>query len=109
MEKTAINIIGNKQCTGCFGCYNICPVNAIEMKYDEKGFYKPNILENCIECGKCEKVCPVIKNENSNKYIKAYGAWSNDEEILLNSSSGGIFSELAFEILNENEIVYGAF
>ena len=107
MKKTAISIIGNKQCTGCFGCYNICPVNAIEMKYDKEGFYKPNILENCIECGKCEKVCPVIKSEKSNKYIKTYGAWSNNEEILLNSSSGGIFSELALEILNEDGIIYG--
>ncbi len=105
--KTAIEIIGNKKCTGCFGCYNVCPVNAIEMKYDEEGFYKPNILENCIECGKCENVCPVIKNENNNKYVKAYGAWSNDKEILLNSSSGGIFSELASKILEENGIVYG--
>lgn len=105
--KTAIELIGNKECTGCFACYNICPTNAIEMKYDKEGFYKPNILSNCIECGKCMKICPVIKNENNNRYIKAYGAWSNDEKILLNSSSGGIFSELAFEILNEDGIVYG--
>lgn len=102
-----IEVLKNKECTGCFGCYNICPISAIEMKYDEEGFYKPNISENCIECGKCEEVCPVIKSENNNKYIKAYGAWSNDEEILLNSSSGGIFSELALEILNEDGIVYG--
>lgn len=105
--KTAIEIISNKQCTGCFGCYNVCPVNAIEMKYDNEGFYKPNILSNCIKCGKCEKVCPVIENKNDNKYIKAYGAWSKDEEILLNSSSGGIFSELALEILSKGGIIYG--
>ena len=105
--KTAIELIGNKKCTGCFTCYNICPVNAIEMKYDEEGFYKPNILFNCIECSKCIKICPVIKNENNNKYIKVYAAWSNDKGILLNSSSGGLFSELALEILNENGIVYG--
>lgn len=91
MKKTAVNIIGNKQCIEYFGCYNVCLVNAIEMKYDKEGFYKPNILENCIECGKCEKVCLVIKNENNNKYVKAYGAWSNNEEILLNNSSGGFF------------------
>ncbi len=105
--RTAIEIIDKKNCTGCFGCYNICPINAIEMKYDEEGFYKPNILENCIKCGKCEKVCPVIKNENNNKYIKSYGAWSKDKKILLNSSSGGIFSELALKILDNNGIVYG--
>lgn len=69
MEKVAINIVGYDQCTGCFGCYDICPINAIDMKYDKKGFYKPNILENCI---KCKKIYPVIENKNNNKYIKAY-------------------------------------
>ena len=107
MKETAIKIIKNNNCTGCFACYNVCPVNAIEMKYDNEGFYKPLISSNCIECGKCIKTCPVIENKNSNKVLETYAAWSNDEEILLNSSSGGIFSELAFEILNEDGIVYG--
>ena len=107
MERAAINIIGYKNCTGCFGCYNVCHLNAIEMKYDEEGFYKPYILSNCVDCGLCGKICPVIKIENDNKYEKAYAAWSKNEEIILNSSSGGIFSELAIEILNEKGIVYG--
>ena len=25
-------------CTGCAACYNICPVDAINMKRDEKGY-----------------------------------------------------------------------
>lgn len=107
MKETAIKIIGDNNCTGCFACYNICPVNAIEMKYDNEGFYKPSISSNCIECGKCIKTCPVVENVNNNKVLETYAAWSNDEKILLNSSSGGIFSELALEILNENGIIYG--
>lgn len=109
--KTAISIIGNKKCTGCFGCYNVCPVSAIEMKYDNEGFYKPHILDTCIDCGKCESICPVIKrekSENDNKCIKSYGCYSKNEEILLSSSSGGIFSELAINILENNGVVYGA-
>lgn len=107
MGEPAINIIGYDNCTGCFGCYNACHLNAIEMKYDEEGFYKPYILSSCVDCGQCEKACPVIEIENNNKCEKAYAAWSNDNKILLNSSSGGIFSELAIEILNENGVVYG--
>lgn len=107
MKETAIKIIKSNNCTGCFACYNVCPVNAIEMKYDDEGFYKPLISSNCIECGRCIKICPVIDNINSNKVLETYAAWSNDEEILLNSSSGGIFSELALNILNDNGIVYG--
>lgn len=108
MGEPAINLIGYNNCTGCFGCYNACYFNAIEMKYDEEGFYKPYILPSCVNCGQCEKICPVIKIENNNKCIKAYASWSNDETIILNSSSGGIFSELAIEILNEKGVVYGA-
>lgn len=107
MGKPAIDIIGYDNCTGCFGCYNSCHLNAIEMKYDEEGFYKPYILSNCVNCGQCEKACPVIQIENNNRCEKSYAAWSKDKEIILNSSSGGIFSELALEILNENGIVYG--
>ena len=107
MGKPAINIIGYDHCTGCFGCYNSCHINAIEMKYDEEGFYKPYILSNCVNCGQCEKACPVIQIENNNRCEKSYAAWSKNKEIILNSSSGGIFSELAIEILNENGIVYG--
>ena len=107
MRKTAIDTIGYNNCTGCFGCYNACYLNAIEMNYDEEGFYKPYILSSCINCGQCKKVCPVIEIDNNNRCEKAYAAWSKDKEIILNSSSGGIFSELAIEILNEKGIIYG--
>jgi coenzyme F420-reducing hydrogenase beta subunit len=39
--------------------------------------------------------------------MKKFSAWSNDEENLFNSSSGGIFLELAKKILSENGKVVG--
>ena len=32
MEK----ICDDKKCTGCMACYNICPMNAISMTYNER-------------------------------------------------------------------------
>jgi len=110
-NKTAIEIIGEDKCAGCFGCYNSCPNDAIEMKYDEYGFYLPFINENCNHCGICVNHCPVIQNtESENKFKEPifYGGRSTDPEIRMMSSSGGIFPELAKHILDQSGVVFGA-
>lgn len=65
-----------KDCCGCWGCYNICPKSAIEMIEDNEGFKYPHIRnELCVECGLCQKVCPVktskcrIEDNKSKKCI----------------------------------------
>lgn len=111
MEKSAIEKIGYDSCTGCYGCLNTCPIDgAIEFKKTEEGFYKPFLTDKCIQCGICKKSCPVINKVNFNKKedLEVYSCWSIDSEILKNSSSGGIFSELAKEYLKTGGIVYGA-
>jgi|GEM_PF-4927130 len=40
-------------CTGCGACANACPNDAIEMKFDDAGFLKPQVNNKCINCG-CE-------------------------------------------------------
>lgn len=104
-------LIEKEKCTGCGACSNICPINCIDMVSDNEGFLYPSIyLNNCTNCGRCEKTCPVIngiKNEN-NPQPPAYAAWSLDEDIRLNSTSGGIFSELAKKIISDGGYVAGA-
>jgi len=99
-------------CNGCAACYNICPQNAIEMKSDSEGFEYPVINVNkCNECGFCNKVCPVLRRYSKSGSVdnpKIFAAWSLDEEIRLNSTSGGIFSELAKLVLADKGIVVGA-
>lgn len=52
-----------EECCGCSACYAVCPEHAIEMKEDEEGFEYPQlIIDKCIRCYKCLKVCPV-KND----------------------------------------------
>lgn len=53
-----------ENCCGCYACFSVCPVNAIEMKDDNEGFDYPVIIaEKCIGCLMCRKVCPFIVNE----------------------------------------------
>lgn len=107
-----INIEDKKKCTGCYACYNICPVKAIKMIEDEEGFKYPKVdMDKCIRCGLCEKVCPinnpVIKEQNKEKPT-IFAAWSKDENIRLDSTSGGVFSELAKDIYRQNGYICGA-
>jgi len=108
--KPAIDVIGYESCTGCFGCYNSCPFNAIEMQLDNYGFYIPVInRDKCTDCGICQKHCPVISRKNNNTTKpRFYAAITTDNKSLMNSSSGGIFGELAKSVLKEDGIVYGA-
>lgn len=97
-----------KDCTGCYSCYNICPKNAIEFKEDEYGYIYPEINNNCIKCGLCEKVCPSINNLKFKKPQKAYASWSIDTENRKTSTSGGVASILSQYIIDCGGIVYGA-
>jgi len=104
-----IKINKKEDCCGCHACMNACPKNAIEMVEDEKGFRYPKIDKSkCINCGLCEKVCPILNVNSSNNKPKAYAAKNNDDKIRLNSSSGGLFYLLADYILSKKGVVYGA-
>ena len=100
-----------KDCTGCGACAHICPKNCIGMKQDNYGFLYPHINNDlCINCGICEKTCPVLnKNEQESiTSVTAYAAKTNEESIRMQSSSGGIFSIIAEKTFKNNGIVYGA-
>lgn len=98
-------------CTGCGACRNICPVDAISMQPDEKGFIQPVVDDSrCLRCGKCLQRCPLRKRTElfRERTPHAYAAWSLDPEIILNSSTGGIFSVLADWTLGKGGVVYGS-
>ncbi len=97
-----------KSCTGCAACLSICPVNAIRMVKDNEGFVYPEINEKvCIDCGKCSRVCPVGQNKVHIDEPETYMAYSVDETVRKNSSSGGIFTLLAERVLEKDGIVVG--
>ena len=98
------------KCTGCAACENVCPIDAIQIKLDNSGFYYPVVNEKCIKCGKCVEVCNNrITHVNSN-YAEpiTYAAWSKDKDIRFTSTSGGAFSEFATFVLSNGGVVVGA-
>lgn len=108
-----IDIKNKVNCTSCSACYNICPKNAISMKEDKEGFKYPKIdKEKCVGCNLCSTVCPMLNQYiNNGEYFREpeiMAAWSRNENIRLDSTSGGIFSELAIKTINEGGYICGA-
>ena len=99
------------RCCGCEACVQKCPRNCIEMKADREGFFYPTVdTSECIECGLCNKVCPMQtkSHQDYNAMPKAYAAFVRDDEIRRKSSSGGLFTALASQVIKRNGCVFGA-
>lgn len=96
-------------CTGCYSCINICPNDCITMKQAETGFFIPEISQSmCINCGQCEKACPVIHMPEVSIKTTAYAIKNRNEEVRIESTSGGMFSLLAEYVLERDGVVFGA-
>lgn len=104
-----IKIEEKKNCCGCMACAQKCPKNCIAMTVDEEGFLYPIVdIDTCVDCHLCEKVCPVQNQFNIKEPLQVYAAVNTDKDVLLNSSSGGIFSLLAERVIKEGGVVFGA-
>ena len=104
-----INIIDKHNCCGCSACAQRCPKQCITMQEDDEGFLYPLVDANiCIDCGLCEKICPVLNQPQERKPLACYAAKNPDEMVRAKSSSGGIFTPLATAIIKEGGVVFGA-
>ena len=104
-----INIVEPQKCCGCSACIYICPKHSISFQEDRDRFLYPKVdLETCIDCGLCEKVCPMINQESECLPLATYAAKNDNETVRLRSSSGGIFTLLAESVIGEGGVVFGA-
>ncbi len=82
------------------------------MQPDKKGFLCPCVDENaCVSCGKCVQSCPVLSSSPDSALtpvMHTYAAYSRNEDTRYLSTSGGLFTELATEVLLEGGAVFGA-
>ena len=97
-------------CTGCGACSAACPVKAISMHESVFGNGLAPMIDAdvCISCGKCEKVHYSLQSTLKRSLGITFGAKLMDEKLRAQSSSGGIFSALAYAVLNDKGLVVGA-
>ena len=104
-----IDCFNISKCCGCGNCIIACPKKALSYSVNENGFIVPKINpELCVNCSLCVSVCPYNSSHNTNSPLNCYVALNKDPSVVKNSSSGGVFFELASEILNQGGVVSGA-
>ena len=111
MKSSTIHLASITDCTACAACVSICPKRCISMYEDKEGFLQPRIdVSLCIECHKCEKVCPILNPLPilDDFETKAYAVINKDDEVRAQSSSGGVFFPLAKWVIEQGGVVFGA-
>lgn len=107
-----IKITYPENCCGCNACGDICPKDAISFRTDKEGFWYPEVDDTlCVDCHLCEKVCPIISPAKRNdiyQEAKVFAAYSKNEAIRIDSTSGGLFSMFAEAMYDRMAYVGGA-
>ena len=95
-------------CTGCAACVSVCPRRCITMREDREGFLQPHIDTTlCVACHKCEHTCPILNPVTipQEPATRAYAAVNRDNDIRMQSSSGGVFYALAKWTIEQGGVV----
>ncbi len=108
-----IQIKNKVDCCGCNACGDVCSKNAISFITDNEGFWYPEVDgSKCVDCGLCEKVCPIINvnelKKNDLPQSVCYAAEHKNLEVVFDSTSGGLFSALAEAMYKSDGYVGGA-
>ena len=104
-----IRITEPKDCCGCGACLQSCPRQCITFHTDSEGFEYPQVAEDrCVDCGLCERVCPMLNAHEERMPQDVLGAVATDESLLRESSSGALFRLLATAVINQGGVVVAA-
>ena len=116
--------VENGLCISCGICAAVCPQKCIRF-IERNGQYLPSIhVNNCINCGVCCETCSahkmnfskyatingqgVAKNWMVGDYIKCYNGSTNNHQVHINSTSGGLVTTIVQKMLDD-EIYNKAF
>jgi coenzyme F420-reducing hydrogenase beta subunit len=104
-----IDFIKKEDCTGCKACGDVCSAGAISFPVDHEGFWYPSVDQTlCHSCGLCVKICPSLNKFQADKDAPTvYAAWSRDIKCRRESTSGGMYSELARGVLAKGGYIAG--
>ena len=112
-----MNISDNKaiqECTSCQMCAAVCAKNAITIRLNEDGFYRPYVDEDaCSDCGLCAKVCYKFDAEvkvttpAEEEKIEVRSAQNKSDMLLKKVTSGGVADALAKELIKQGYVCIG--
>ncbi len=113
--NTVKKTINNGLCISCGICKAVCPKNCISYGRI-KGLYVPKIKDKeCVDCGRCYQVCPgkgfdyskydslETKDFWMGEYKSIYIASTKNKSRLQNAVSGGVVTELVYNLLEEGD------
>lgn len=108
VKSKVVFLIEKVKCTGCMACVQSCPRSCIRIEKDQFGNLYPAILEiSCIQCGKCDQVCPEHYPVPKRVPQHAWAAWSLDADTRRKAASGGAASEFYRQALQDGWWICG--
>ena len=108
ISETETDYCVREKCCGCSACENICPKQAVSMRYDREGFLYPVVDSNkCIHCGKCVKVCPMTNPPEQTAYLHTYAGYSEESDIIEKCASGGTCTAVSRYVIACGGVVFG--
>ena len=119
--KTLSDITNNGLCIGCGLCQSILGKEKISIEMTDKGRLEPREINQLSDedLDKVKKICPGViveglpKKEVSNDskfdnlwgyYNSLFYAWSTDEQIRFQSSTGGLLNGLSLYLLESKKV-----
>ena len=97
-------------CCACGACATVCNHDALTLSVNSNGYLVvTSHQDKCINCGLCERVCPILKPRQNEEFSgQYYACWNQDAEFRKGSASGGAFSAIAAAVIKAGGVVYGA-
>lgn len=103
--QTVAEVVRDELCHSCGVCGGICPAAAID--FDSRACPQVN-TERCNDCGLCLQVCSgwqgTVMPNNVRSSASSFIAYSMDEKLRRQSSSGGLVTELLCYLLKTGRI-----
>lgn len=97
-------VCAKNSCNGCMACVDACPVKCISIV---DSIFEYNAIKDtdvCINCGKCERICPNNTILDFKKPIAYYQGWAI-ENLREKGTSGGIASALIHNFIKSGGYV----
>lgn len=103
MNNNITSVSDSYLCSGCGACKAICTKEAISFTYSNMGRLIPIVNKDCVDCGKCKKVCPSIDfynlhNQYGDRFVGEISSvkvgHSSNFLFYKNAQSGGICASI---------------